>query len=223
VLYEQRRILFTTWEGQDEKGWQSIEHDTKQLEERRSRLVKERDYFQALYDVVKVINASLEMSTVLEEIVKSVARTMCVKASSIRLLDERKRSLIMGAACGLSKGYIKKGRVLVKESGIDQKALSGQLIWIKNAQTDPDFQYGAGAKAEGIKSVLVVPLKVEKAVIGVLRVYTDKIREFNQQEIKFLEAVANLSAMALENARLHQALKTNYDLLVAHKYRLDDN
>jgi hypothetical protein len=29
--------------------------------------------------------------------------------------------------------------------------------------------------------------------------------------------------MALENARYHQALQTNFDLLVAHKYRLDDN
>lgn len=185
--------------------------------------MKEKDYFQALYDVVKVVNASLDMTTVLEEIVKSVALTMSAKASSIRLLDSRKKSLIMGAAYGLSKGYIRKGPVVVKESGLDQKALAGQLIWIKNAQTDPDFQYGAGAKAEGIKSVIVVPLKVEKNVIGVLRVYTDKIREFNQQETKFLEAVSNLSAMALENARLHEALKTNYDLLVAHKYRLDDN
>lgn len=60
-------------------------------------------------------------------------------------------------------------------------------------------------------------------MIGVLRVYTDKVREFNEQETKFLESVANLSALALENARLHQALKTNYELLIAHKYRLDDN
>jgi len=185
--------------------------------------VKEKDYFQALYDVAMVVNASLDMTTVLEEIVKSVAVTMGVKAASIRLLDSKKKSLIMGAAFGLSKGYLRKGPVLVKESGLDQKALTGQLIWIKNAQTDPDFQYGAGAKTEGIKSVIVVPLKIEKNVIGVLRVYTDKIREFNQQETKFLEAVANLSAMALENARLHQVLNTNYDLLVAHKYRLDDN
>lgn len=185
--------------------------------------MKEKDYFQALYDVVKVVNASLDMTTVLEEIVKSVALTMSAKASSIRLLDSRKKSLLMGAAYGLSKGYIRKGPVVVKESGLDQKALAGQLIWIKNAQTDPDFQYGAGAKAEGIKSVIVVPLKVEKKIIGVLRVYTDKVREFTQQETKFMEAISTLSAMALENARLHQALKTNYDLLVAHKYRLDDN
>ncbi|HNR51245.1 MAG TPA: GAF domain-containing protein [Deltaproteobacteria bacterium] len=185
--------------------------------------MKEKDYFLALYEVAKVISASLDVTKVLEEIVKSVARAVDAKASSIRLLDSRKKALIMGASYGLSKGYLRKGPVLIKESGLDQKAMTGQLIWIKNAQTDPGFQYGAGAKAEGIKSVIVVPLKVEKNVIGVLRVYTDKVREFNEQETKFLESVANLSALALENARLHQALKTNYELLIAHKYRLDDN
>lgn len=184
---------------------------------------KEKNYFMALYDVARVINASLDMTVVLEEIVKSVVEAMNVKASSIRLLDSKKRTLMMGAAFGLSKGYLRKGPVLLKESGLDQKALKGDLIWIKNAQTDPDFQYGAGARTEGIKSVIVVPLKTENKVIGVLRVYTDRVREFNNQEIQFLEAVANLSALALEKARLHKALQTNYDLLIAHKYRLDDN
>ncbi len=184
---------------------------------------KEKNYTLALYEVARVINASLDTTTVLEEIVKAVVETMNVKASSIRLLDSRRKALIMGAAHGLSKGYIRKGPVLVKESGLDQKVLKGQLIYIKDAQTDPDFQYGAGARAEKIKSVLVVPLRVGENVIGVLRVYSERIREFKEQEIQFLQAVANLSAIALDNARLHQALQTNYDLLVAHKYRLDDN
>jgi hypothetical protein len=38
-----------------------------------------------------------------------------------------------------------------------------------------------------------------------------------------MKAVANISALALDNARLHQALKADYELLVAHKYRVDDN
>lgn len=183
----------------------------------------ERNYFQALYDVAKVINASLDMTTVLEKIVESVVETMDVKASSIRLLDTRKKKLIMSAAHGLSKGYIHKGPVLVNESGVDRRALMGELVTISDAQTDPDFQYGAVAKDEGIKTVLVVPLKAGEKSIGVLRVYASEIREFNEEETLFIEAVTNLSAIALDNARLHQALKTNYDLLVAHKYRLDDN
>ena len=129
----------------------------------------------------------------------------------------------MGAHYGLSDGYIRKGPVMVDESGLDKKALKGQTIWLKNAQTDRDFQYQEKAKTEGIKSVLVVPLMVEKKAIGVLRTYTARIRKFTRDEIRFLEAVANLSAIALENARLHQALRRDYDLLVEHEYRLDDN
>jgi signal transduction protein with GAF and PtsI domain len=183
----------------------------------------EKDFFAALYDVAKVVNASLTPSRVLEEIVSCVAETMKVKASSLRLLDSRRKKLLMGASHGLSDGYIRKGSVTVKESGLDQKALKGKTIWLKNAQTDKDFQYKDKARAEGITSVLVVPLMVEKKAIGVLRVYSKEQRKFDKDEIKFLEAVANLSAIALENARLHQALRQDYDLLVAHKYRLDDN
>jgi GAF domain-containing protein len=63
----------------------------------------------------------------------------------------------------------------------------------------------------------------EERAIGVLRVYTAEERKFDEDEIKFMEAVANLSAIALENAKLHQALRKDYDLLIAHEYRLDDN
>ena len=184
---------------------------------------KKKDYFSALYEVASVVNASLKPSQVLEQIVTCVADTMKVKASSLRLLDSRRKKLLMGASHGLSDGYIRKGPVTIKESGLDQAALKGETIGIRNAQTDKKFQYNEKAKTEGITSVLVVPLMVEKKAVGVLRVYSEKVRSFDDDEVKFLEAVANLSAIALENARLHQALRQDYDLLVAHKYRIDDN
>ena len=184
---------------------------------------KDVDYFVALYDVAKVINASLDSSKVLEKIVQSVVKAMDVKAGSIRLLDSRERLLVLGAASGLSKGYVRKGPILIEESGLDRKVLQGKTIWIENVQTDKDFQYGAMAKAEGIKSVLVMPLLLENKAIGVLRVYTDRVRKFNEEEIKFLKAVANLSAIALDKARMHETLQTRCDLMTEHKYRIDDN
>ncbi|MEW5722071.1 MAG: GAF domain-containing protein [Thermodesulfobacteriota bacterium] len=184
---------------------------------------KEKDYFQALYEVAKVVNATLEPDRVLEEIVRCVAETMEVKACSLRLLDRTGQRLLWGAACGLSAGYIRKGTVLVAESGLDQKALSGRSIAIRDARTDKDFQYGEKAAAEGIVSVLVVPLLVEGKAVGVLRVYSDREREFDEEEVRFMEAVANLSAIALENARLHKALQAEFDFLEADRYRLDDH
>ena len=184
---------------------------------------KKKNYFSALYEVARAVNASLTPSQVMKEVIACVAGTMKVKACSLRLLESRRKKLLMGAHQGLSDGYIRKGPVLVEESGLDKKALKGKTVWLKNAQTDKNFQYQEKAKAEGIKSVLVVPLMVGKKSIGVLRAYTEKVREFTEDEIKFLEAMANLSAIALENARLHQALRRDYDLLIEHKYRLDDN
>jgi len=184
---------------------------------------KDVDYFVALYDVAKVINASLDPPKVLERIVHSVVKAMGVKAGSIRLLDSRERMLVLGAAIGLSKKYVRKGPILIEESGVDRKVLKGHTVWIPNVQTDKHFQYGDQAKAEGIKSVLVVPLMLEKKAIGVLRVYADRLRKFRSDEIKFLKAVANLSAIALDKAHMHKTLQTRCDLMTEHKYRIDDN
>jgi signal transduction protein with GAF and PtsI domain len=184
---------------------------------------KEMDYFTALYNVARVINASLEPVRVLEEIVQCVVKATDVKAASIRLLDNREKRLILGGAYGLSDAYLHKGPILIAESGIDKKALKGKTIYIEDAQTDKGFQYGEKAKAEGIKSVLIVPLLIEKKAIGVLRVYSDMVREFQEKELQFLLAVADLSAIAIENARLHQILQVRCDLMTEHKYRIDDN
>jgi len=184
---------------------------------------QEWDYFVALYEVVKVINASLDPSRVLEEVVRCVGSAMDVKACSIRLLDSRERRLSLVAAWGLSENYLNKGPIRIEESGLDRKVLQGKTVWLPDVQTDKNFQYGARAKTEGIKSVLVLPLTVEKKAMGVLRVYTDRVRQFTDEEVKFLEAVANLSAIALDNARLHETLQTRCDLMAAHKYRIDDN
>ncbi|MBI4768740.1 MAG: GAF domain-containing protein [Deltaproteobacteria bacterium] len=184
---------------------------------------KKLDYFSALYNVAKVINATLELPQVLSEIVRCITETMGVKASSLRLLDPRKKKLLLAATYGLSNEYIRKGPVLVEKSGLDRKALKGKSSWIMDAQTDKNFQYGGRAKEEGIRSVLVVPLGIGKKIIGVMRVYTEKVHEFSDKDIQFLEAVASLSTLAIENARLHQNLRTECDLLSAYKFRLDDN
>ena len=56
-----------------------------------------------------------------------------------------------------------------------------------------------------------------------MRAYTDRIREFSPEEIKFLEAVANVSAIALDNASLHKRLQTRIALMAELKDRIDDN
>jgi len=56
--------------------------------------------------------------------------------------------------------------------------------------------------------------------IGVLRVYTGERRAFDAEEIGFLQAIANISAIAIENARMHQTLKRQMELINAYDYQV---
>lgn len=183
---------------------------------------KECAYYRTLYEVAKGINSSLEPVTVLRAIVEQVAKALDAKACSIRLLDRKGLTLLASTSYGLSKGYLRKGPVEVAKSKLDQETLTGAVVQIEDASNDPRFQYPDAAKEEGIASVMALPLTVEGRAIGVLRLYCAAKRAFDQSEIDFATAIANLSAIAIENARLHQALKTDYELLTAYDYTMHE-
>ena len=164
-------------------------------------------YASALYEVASSINSSLDLSQVLNQLAKSTARAAHAKACSLRLLSPDKQQLIIGGAYGLSAGYLRKGSVEVEKSKIDQEALQGKAAIITDVSHDPRFQYPEEAKAELIRSILVVPLTLRDTPIGVLRLYTEELREFSTEEIGFVKAIASLGAIAIENAKLYQALK----------------
>lgn len=181
---------------------------------------KEQSYYRALYEAARVINSSLEPGKVLNTIATQTAKALGVKACTLRLLDRQGEYLLPGACYGLSQAYLRKGKVALSGSKLDKVALTGEPVHIQNAATDPRFQYPEAAKAEGIVSLLVVPLMLEdKKAIGVIRVYSGVERVFTAEETEFLTIMANLSAIALENARLHQALKQDFELLTAFQFQ----
>jgi len=179
------------------------------------------DYFQTLYEVVKAINASLDPKEVLSRVAEKTSWAMGVKACSIRLLSQDTKYLQAGASFGLSQAYLRKGRIEVAKSGIDQEVLAGKTVYIGNACTDERFQYPEAAKREGIGSVLAVPLSLRgQEVIGVLRVYAAEQREFSNAEVDFLKAMSDLCALAIKNALAYDRLKHEHELLYEYSYQL---
>lgn len=177
-------------------------------------------YYRSLYTVAMVVNSSLEPATVLKTIAEQAAKAMQAKGCSIRLLDRTGERLFPSAAWGLSTKYMRKGPVEVARSEVDREVLAGKAILIRDAATDPRFQYGKAAQEEGIASVLVAPLMVDGSPIGALRIYSSTPRDFDAAEEEFLSAIAALSALAIEKARLHQALKKDYEMLASFEYRV---
>ena len=168
--------------------------------------------YKVLYEIAKEVNSSLAVAEVLDAIVESTAKAMNLKGCSLMLLTPDRERLIHTVAYGLSDWYVRKGPV--EASPIILEALQGKPVAILNAQEDPRVLYPQQAAKEGITSMLSIPLMLRDEVIGIMRLYTTEPRHFSSEEIDFLSAVANLGAIALEKARLHESVEEDY------KYRL---
>jgi GAF domain-containing protein len=168
-------------------------------------------YFDALYQIMLRVSGSLNLENVLTYLTEEAARAVGVRASSVRLLDPTGARLEMWAVHGLSEAYLNKGPVEVDRSPVDQEILSGRATQLADVTQDSSFQYPEEASREGIVSVASVPLIAHGKPVGVLRVYSGERRVFGEGDMRFLTAVADLAALCIENARLYDRVKQNYE------------
>jgi len=166
-------------------------------------------YFDALYEVARAVNSSLNREGVLATIVAAAATATGAKACSLLLLDAEKKKLVHSADHGLSEEYLSKGEVMAERSLAD--ALKGETVVVSDVSTDPRMQYPAEAMVEGIRSILCVPLMSRDHVIGQMRTYHAEQQEFSAGTKKLLHAVASLSGIAIENSKIHDSLKRAHD------------
>jgi signal transduction histidine kinase len=150
---------------------------------------------------------------------------MRAKGASIRLLDATGQQLRMEAAYGLSRKYLEKGPVQIERSPIDQKVLSGEPVIVEQAAQNQQLQYPAEIEAEGIRSILCVPVMGRTGPLGVLRVYGARPRSFAQANVQFAMAMARQGANAIENAQAYDELhrtdevKSKFVRVVTHELR----
>jgi GAF domain-containing protein len=121
---------------------------------------------------------------------------------------------------GLSDRYLHKGPVEADKS--IAAAMTGKPVSIYDVRTDPQAQYPQEAAAEGISSILSVPISLKNNIIGVLRIYTRACREFTEEEISFVSTLAEQAGLAMENARMFQKLKGDYEAITSDMYRFSD-
>jgi len=168
-----------------------------------------RDYYESLYQITLVLNSARDPRALLHSIVESVAKAIGAKACSLMLLTTERDVLLHTVAYGLSDWYLRKGPVTVGK--IISDVLEGKPVAVLDATTDERVLYREQAKREGIASMLSVPMRLRGQVIGVLRVYTAKPYRFSRDDIRFVETVGNLGAVALENLRAYDVLQKDYE------------
>jgi signal transduction protein with GAF and PtsI domain len=177
-----------------------------------------RDYetLMSFREAVKAINSTLDLQPVLNVLVKNMVQALQLKASAIRLLDPRERTLELVASHGLSEKYLNKGPVDADKSISD--AVEGKTISVYNVIEDPRAQYPKEAEEEGIASIISVPMRIKGRVIGVMRLYTPEPREFSEEEINSAEVLAETGAIAIENAKMYERIKKDYESIMRDLY-----
>ncbi len=179
-----------------------------------AQAIRRTHCFEAFHRIAHQVNSSLEVMQVLRTLLLESVKELNVRAGSIRLLGPRKRILHLAASYGLSEEYLKKGEIELAQSPVDRKVVEeARPVAISDIGSEIGFQYVREAEREGIRSVLVIPLLRQDKAIGIMRLYSGQVRRFAPEEISLADAVADLGAVAIDNARLHEMLKDRLEAL----------
>ena len=93
----------------------------------------------------------------------------------------------------------------ISVSIVHQVASSGVPVITSNAQDDERFSSRFSVIYLGLRSVLCVPLSVKGIVIGIIYLDNRLVKGvFTSSDLHLLSAIADIAAIAIENARLYQ-------------------
>jgi PAS domain S-box-containing protein len=159
---------------------------------------REKEYLRVFEEITKAVSSSLNLDEVLNMVVRKIPEVMGLKAGSLRLLDKEKQQLEMVAHFGLSEKYANKGPVSY-DASIDD-ALEGKPVSMYDVQEHKGSKYYSEALKEGIRTILSIPLRYQNKIIGVLRLYTVKPVKYSDDDLRFMGAVAEQTAIAIVNA-----------------------
>lgn len=138
-----------------------------------------------------------DLNLLIQHLAEGATRTFKAKGCSIMLLDEGENQLFTVGSFGLSDEYQLKGPVFAEDK--DKAFIKGEPVYIDDMQTFPGIQYPEAAKAEGIVSMLSIPIKYRGAVQGVIRIYQDVSRRFHPEDIDSLKLLGVNLGLVIEN------------------------
>jgi signal transduction histidine kinase len=162
--------------------------------------------FESLSSVSRTINSTLNLDEALRAITREACVLMSARMCSLMMLDESREWLELRASYGAGEAYIKKPGLGVEESLLGVVVRRKKPMQVANVQASTRYQNVELARREGLISLLSVPLLFAGHVIGTLNVYTGKPYNFSNEEILILSALAELSAIAIEKARLYERI-----------------
>lgn len=182
---------------------------------------------------LKSIADALSLSLSEEEVARmTTEKTFDIFDNETRVLlytvDENVNELSLARTV---KGPSRKTVVMKKGGIFDRWAMKNmKSLLVKDVGKDFRFSVEGEEMADDFKSLMIKPLITEGKVLGILRVDSEYDSAFGQHELRILDIIGELAAVALQNARLYRkteelAIRDSLTGLFVHRYfmeRLDE-
>ncbi|KPJ51132.1 MAG: hypothetical protein AMJ41_00335 [candidate division Zixibacteria bacterium DG_27] len=159
---------------------------------------------ELLIRAAKILNSSLELDTLLRNMLDITTEYVEAEASSIILLDSKNKRLDFYISLGERASKLEKTYLELKKGVAGWVADSGEAVTVDDVSTDDRF-YPVVDEASHFKthSLLCVPLKRTGTVLGVVEALNKKGGgKFTPEDLEVMTALADQMAIALENAHL---------------------
>ncbi len=159
-----------------------------------------------LIKVNKTIASTLSLNKTLREIVTQTARLMKTRICAIMLLSDDGETLLMKAHFGGGKQFEKITNLAINRHPLGEVIREQKTVIIPNVQQVTDYRFREITAAEGLDSLLAVPLTVRDKTIGLIKIYNDDTHRYTDEETNLLNTFADLCAVTIDNARLYDTM-----------------
>lgn len=195
------------------------------LAELSEAMLNYNNRLRALHVISQTIVTTRGLQAVLELVCRELAKVMLVQGTSVKLLTEDGRKLRYVTSHGLPARFAPGKEVEVDQSPLNRRIIEGEPFAAGHVTQNELFQLGEEFASAHVQSVLFVPLRHERRVIGILGAYSREPDRFRREDIDFLQLAAELVGIALENARAYEEIeelgreRQRFTLRVAHNLR----
>ncbi len=168
----------------------------------------------ALNDLFQQLTASLNLDHVLQTVVAASCHLLGADVAAISLWEEDHHHLYLAAARGLEAGLFAQERWTADEEPIPTILAEGKPYIFQDATSLPERVH-ALIEQTGIVCGVSVPLALNGTPIGFLDVGHRAPRTYTEEDVVFLSALGQQTALAIRNARLYEAERRQVEQLQA--------
>jgi GAF domain-containing protein/anti-sigma regulatory factor (Ser/Thr protein kinase) len=174
--------------------------------------LEQRRRLATLVELTRRLTRGLDVDSLLGSIAEAAALLFGGDAG-FRLIEGD--SLVRVAATEGALGAMTRERIRLGETFSGQVAVTGEAVVSEDTSTDPRRipEHQAALAPGRAGALMCVPIRLGDRILGTLNIYRERGFRFDDEALRLATSFADQAAIAIENARLYQAVKQAYEEL----------